>query len=58
MIFGSPNRSIDVVPAILTVNRQMPTVNPQQVMELCGGKFGELSKLEIQKRDDLSEAEK
>ena len=51
MIFGSPNRSIDVVPAILTVN-------PQQVMELCGGKFGELSKLEIQKRDDLSEAEK
>jgi hypothetical protein len=32
--------------------------NPQQVMELCGGKLGELSKLEIQKRDDLSEAEK
>jgi len=29
-----------------------------EVMELCGGKFGELSKLEIQKRDDLSEAEK
>jgi len=58
MIFGSPNRSIDVVPAILTVNCQLSTVNPQQVMELCGGKFGELSKLEIQKRDDLSEAEK
>ena len=58
MIFGSPNRSIDFWFPILTVERQLPTVNPQQVMELCGGKFGELSKLEIQKRDDLSEAEK